>query len=85
MAIKYVLAPEIEEGLDMSYAIQNANEGRQKRISKYRKHAGIDENFVITEDNIDDYAFALTVNECGVRSDRLRAELLGQKWSEYES
>lgn len=85
MAIIYVEAPEIEEELDLSNVIKNANEGRLNRIAKYRKHAGIDENFVITEDNIDEYAFARTINECGVGCDRLRAELLGQKWSEYES
>ena len=86
MAIKYVEAPEIlDEEIDNSYAINNANEGRMKRIARYRKHAGVDENFVITEDNLDEYAFARTINECGVRSDRLRAELLGQRWSDYEN
>lgn len=85
MTVEYVYAPEIEEELDLSGVIRDANEGRMNRIAKYRKHAGIDENFEITEDNIDEYAFARTVNECNVRSDRLKAELLGQKWSEYEN
>lgn len=62
----------------------DANEGRKKRVSDYRKYANIDEDFDINEDNIDDWALTKTCVMNGKEKDRVKSEILGIKWSEYE-
>lgn len=61
-----------------------ANEGRYDRIARYRKLANLDESCEITEDNIVDWALKRTCVESGCSTDRLKAELLGEKWSDFE-
>lgn len=61
-----------------------ANEGRRKRIADYRRYANIDEDFVITEDNINEYALKKTACYNNRSIDRVKSEILGNKWSEYE-
>lgn len=62
----------------------DANEGRRERISFYRGLVNIDEDFEITEDNIDDWALRKTCTKYNRGYDRVKAELLGQKWSDKE-
>ena len=62
-----------------------ANEGRQSRIKRYRQLAMIDEDCEITEDSIIPWAFNKTCVEHNCSADRLKAELLGQRWSGYEN
>lgn len=61
-----------------------ANEGRKERVSKYRSILNLAEDFEVTEDNIDDWGVAWVANRTGAPYDRVRAEILGQRWSNYE-
>lgn len=62
----------------------DANEGRLNRIAKYRKYANLDENFQITEDNINDWALNRTACFSNRSKDQVRSEILGKKWSDFE-
>lgn len=61
-----------------------ANTNRKKHIDMYRKFANLNEDEVITEDMIDDLALTKTATYCNREPDRIRAEILGQRYSEYE-
>ena len=61
-----------------------ANTNRQKHIDMYRKFANLNEDEIITEDMIDDLALTKTAAYCNREPDRIRAEILGQRYSEYE-
>lgn len=61
-----------------------ANQKRQKRIETYRKFANLVDFEKVTEDNINEYALEKAAVYCNVSKDRIRAEILGQKWSDYE-
>ena len=61
-----------------------ANEGRQKRIAMYRKFANLTEDMPITEDSLDERALEKTCVYSNRDRNRVKAELLGQKWSDYE-
>ena len=65
--------------------VYEANEGRKARIDKYRTLVNLDEDVEITEGNIEDWAFNQTCVDMHCDPARLRAELLGQKWSDYEN
>lgn len=55
------------------------NARKARRISTYRKFAGLDEEFEITENNINKWAFDRTCMWENVTPDKLRAELLDPK------
>lgn len=61
-----------------------ANSKRQKRINMYRVFANLTADEPITEDNIDQWALERTSAWTNVGIDRIKAEILGQKWSDYE-
>lgn len=56
--------------------------GRAYRVGKYRKLCGLDEDFVITEENLDEEAIKQISCYDLVTPEKLRAELLGQEWGE---
>lgn len=58
----------------------DSDEGRKNRIATYRRYAGVDEDFEITEDNLSDYALNWTSSKCNCSKDRIRAEVLGEEW-----
>ena len=62
----------------------DANEGRLKRIAMYRDFANLDEDFEITEDNINDWALTRTSCFSNRPKRRIKAEILGQAWSDLE-
>jgi len=62
----------------------DANEGRNARIEYYRRLTNMEEDLEITEDNIDDWALRKTCTKYNRGYDRVKAELLGQQWSELE-
>lgn len=70
--------------MDFDVLDYNANDGRKERISRYKKLLNLDENFEITEDNIDDYGVDWISVFYNCPRDRVKAELLGQKWSDFE-
>ena len=61
-----------------------ANEGRRERIAKYRKLALLDESEEITEGNIKDWALKRVCVDSGWPVERVKAELLGQKYTGLE-
>lgn len=63
----------------------DANEGRMNRIKRYRQLAMLDEDYTITEDDIIPWALGKTCVEYNCPAEKLRAELLGIRWSEYEN
>lgn len=62
----------------------DANENRRKRTARYRQLANIDEDFEITENNINDWALtrACTFENCP--KDKMKAELLKQPYTGLE-
>lgn len=62
----------------------DANENRRKREAMYRKYANIDEDFEITEDNINQRAFDKTCTMQNCDGNRLKAELLKQPYTGLE-
>lgn len=56
------------------------NEGRLHRIAMYRQFANLDDDFEITEDNIDNFTLNKVACYCNRPKDKVRAELLGQEW-----
>ena len=64
---------DINESYLDDYAKWDATEGKKKRIADYRRFAEIDEDFVITEDNIDEWALR---NTCAVNYDYPRDKVL---------
>ena len=59
----------------------DADEGRKNRIATYRRYAGVDEDFEITEANLSDYALNWTSSKCNCSKDRVKAEVLGEDWN----
>ena len=59
------------------FAKWDSTEGKKKRIADYRRFAEIDDDFIITDDNIDEWALN---NTCAVNNDypkdKVREELL---------
>lgn len=66
------------------YAKWNANVGRKNRIARYKELAHLDEDYEITEKDIRPCYFDKVCMESRVLPERLRAELLGQKYSDLE-
>ena len=62
----------------------DANEGRHQRISMYRQLANLEEGFEVAEDNIDEWALGRTASYYNRPRRRVKAEILGQKWSDLE-
>lgn len=62
----------------------DANEGRKKRINQYRKLAHVNEDVILTEDMIDNWALNKTACYNNRSVDQVRSEILGQRWSEFE-
>lgn len=62
----------------------DANEGRRERIAKYRQLTLLDEDAEITEDNIQDWALKRVCLNSGWPVERVKAELLGQKYTGLE-
>lgn len=74
-----------EKNLDkMSTPEWEANKNRQRRIEMYRKYAFLDEGAEITEDNISDYALNRVACVTNRSPEKVRAEILGQRYSDYE-
>lgn len=61
-----------------------ANKNRNKHIKVYRKFANISDSEPITEETINEYALNKTATYCNREPDRIKAEILGQRYSEYE-
>lgn len=62
----------------------DSNEGRRERIAKYRQLTLLDEDAEITEDNIQDWALKRVCVNSGWPIERVKAELLGQKYTGLE-
>lgn len=83
---------EIEEGVKMTESLEHrigtdeydANEGRKRRIAQYRRLAHVNEGVTLTEDMIDDWALSRTACFNNRSKDQVRAEILGERWSEFE-
>lgn len=83
---------EIEEGVKMTESLQHiigtdeydANEGRKRRIAQYRRLAHVNEGVTLTEDMIDDWALSRTACFNNRSKDQVKAEILGERWSEFE-
>ena len=60
----------------------DADEGRKNRIATYRRYAGIDDDFEITEANLSDYALNWASSQCNCSKDRIKAEVLGEEWGD---
>ena len=61
-----------------------ANENRDKHIKMYRKFANLNDDELITEENINDWALQKTATTCNRHPDRIRSEILGRRYSAYE-
>ena len=61
-----------------------ANKNRDKHIKMYRKFANISDSEPITEETINEYALNKTATYCNREPDRIKAEILGQRYSDYE-
>lgn len=64
---------------------KEANEGRNERIARYRTLANLEEDFEITDDNLDKWAFNRVCVETNCDPHRLLAELKNECWSDYEN
>ena len=62
----------------------DSNDNRKKRVARYRKNANLDENFKITESNINNWALTRTCTQMNCPKERLRAELLRQPYTGLE-
>lgn len=62
----------------------SSNNSRKAREKRYRKFANLDESFVITEENINDWALTRTCTFENCSKDKLRAELLRQPYTGLE-
>lgn len=62
----------------------DSNDNRKKRVARYRKNANLDENFKITESNINNWALTRTCTQMNCPKDRLKAELLRQPYTGLE-
>lgn len=70
--------------MDFDVLHYNANEGREKRIKRYKSLLGLEEDFQITEENLSDYGVNWISCYYNCPRERVRSELLGKPWSEYE-
>lgn len=61
-----------------------ANTGRKRRIERYRKFANLNEDEEITADNINEWALEKTATYSNRHPDQIRAEILGERYSDYE-
>lgn len=61
-----------------------ANENRNKHIKMYRKFANLNDDEIITEENINDWALQKTATTCNRHPDRIKSEILGRRYSAYE-
>lgn len=62
----------------------HVNEGKENRIKRYKSLLGLEEDFEITEENLDDYGVNWIACYYNCPRNRVRSELLGQAWSENE-
>lgn len=62
----------------------DANDNRRKRVAMYRKYANIDEDFEITEGNINKRAFDKTCVMQNCPKEKLMAELLKKPYTGLE-
>lgn len=62
----------------------DSNDNRKKRVARYRKNANLDENFKITESNINNWALTRTCTQMNCPKERLKAELLKQPYTGLE-
>lgn len=81
----------LEENLKMENKVRrigteeyDANEGRKRRIAQYRKLAQVDEGVQLTEGMINDWALSRTACFNNRSKDQVKAEILGQPWSDLE-
>ena len=73
------------ENLNKRYTFEyEANYGRAKRIMMYREYANLAEDEKITEDNIDDWALKKTACFSSREVEKITAEILGKRYSDYE-
>lgn len=63
---------------------REGNDNRHRRIAMYKKYAHLDEGDEITEDNLDEYALGRVACVTNREPEKVRAELLGQRYSDYE-
>ena len=61
-----------------------ANEGRRERIAKYRQLTLMNESESITEENMQEWALKRVCVDSGWPVERVKAELLGQKYTGLE-
>lgn len=74
-----------EKNLDKRGTMEyEANKKRANRINMYRKFANLTEGEEITEENIDERALNRTACFSNREPERVRAEILGQRYSDYE-
>lgn len=66
------------------YHIWDANGGRRNRISRYKSFLGLKEDFKITEENLDEYGVSYISCMYNRTPAQVKAELLGQRWSDFE-
>ena len=62
----------------------DANEGRKKRIDLYKKLTNVDENVQLTEGALKKWAVDRVACFTNTTPERVKNELLGNKWSEFE-
>ena len=62
-----------------------ANTNRNKHVKMYRKYANLNEEEEITEDNINEVALNKTACYANREPERIKAEILGRRYSDYEA
>lgn len=56
---------------------------RAKHIERYKSILGLPKEFIITIDNLDEWALKHMCNLEGVNYDQAKKEILGEKWEGY--
>lgn len=63
---------------------REANDKRHERVKRYRSLCNLEEDAEITEDNLKEWAIHRVARESNRPYDRVKNEILGRKWSDYE-
>lgn len=80
---RYIIE-EMQEPKEVS-EVDKYNESRdEKLVKRYKAILGLDENFEITEDNLDDWALKHACMLEGANYDRAKSAILGLKFEGYK-
>lgn len=82
--MKFKKTDELRPIMTESYVPSPIPDAKTMRVNHYRSLLNLDEEFEITEENIDDWAMKRCANKFGISASRMKEELLGREYKGFD-